>query len=157
MVHKAIYTAQPGDVLLVHTSSFLEGGFWGQIMTEAAMQRGVVGLVTDGAVRDIDEIGTKGFPIFSQGVSMKGTTKAYLGTINHPVFFGGVRVEPGDLIVGDSDGAIVIGREDVAGVLEKARQREETETGIIVELRKGKTTLELYGFSEILKREGLRE
>ncbi len=157
IVHKAIYTAQPGDVLLVYTSSFVEAGFWGAIMTEAARQRGIAGLVTDGSVRDTDEINKVGFPVFCQGVSIKGTTKNNLGTINHPIHFEGVKVEPGDLIIGDSDGVIVVARQDVAEVLQLARQREEKEEGIISELRQGRTTLELYGFSEILKRQGLKE
>ena len=107
IVHKAIYVARPGDVLLVDTSSFIEAGFWGGIMTEAAQQRGIAGLVTDGAVRDTDEIAQMGFPVFSKGISIKGTTKACLGTINHAMTFEGVMVEPGDLIIGDSDGIVV--------------------------------------------------
>ena len=157
IVHQAIYEAQPGDVLLVATSSCLEGGFWGGIMTVAARQRGIAGLVTDGAVRDTDEIAKMGFPVFAQGVSLKGTTKDYLGTINHPIFFGEVQVEPGDLIVADADGVVVVARQDVAEVLEKAKQREEKERKITAELQQGKTTLELYGFAEILKQKGLKE
>jgi len=149
IVHKAIYVAKPGDVLLVDTSSFVEAGFWGEIMTEAAQQRGITGLVTDGAVRDTDKIAEMGFPVFSQGISIKGTTKACLGTINHSITFEGVEVEPGDLIVGDSDGVVVVARRDVPDILEEAKKREEKEKGIIPELRQGKTTLDLYGFSKI--------
>ena len=126
-------------------------------MTEAAQQRGINGLVTDGAVRDTDEIIEMGFPLFCQGISIKGTTKTCLGAINHPIDFSGVRIEPGDLIVGDSDGVVVVAREDAADVLKKAEQREEKERKVISELRQGKTTLELYGFSELLEREGLQE
>lgn len=157
MVHKAIYVAQPGDVLLVHTSSCLEAGFWGGIMTTAAIQRKIAGLVTDGAVRDTDEIERIGFPVFSQAISMKGTTKAHLGTINHPISFGDVRVEPGDIIVGDSDGVVVVSRQNIPGVLKLAGQREDKEQKITAELQRGKTTLELYGLSEILKSKGLKE
>jgi 4-hydroxy-4-methyl-2-oxoglutarate aldolase len=157
IVHEAIYVAKPGDILLVSTSSCLEGGFWGAIMTVAAQQRGIGGLVTDGAVRDTDEMHDMGFPVFSQAVSMKGTTKVYLGTINHPIFFGDVKVDPGDLIIGDSDGVVVVARKDVTSVLELARTREEKEKKIISGLKQGKTTLELYGFSETLKRLGLKE
>ena len=157
IVHKAIYAAKPGDVLVVDTSSFVEAGFWGEIMTEAAQQRGIAGLVTDGAVRDTDEIAELGFAVFSQGVSIKGTTKTCLGTINHPMTFEGIMVEPGDLIVGDSDGVVVVARRDVQHVLEIARRREEKEKRISSELRQGKTTLELYGFSKILEGVGLKE
>ena len=157
IVHKAIYVAQPGDVLLVDTSSFVEAGFWGGIMTEAAQQRGIAGLVTDGAVRDTDEIAEMGFPVFSQSVSIKGTTKTCLGTINHPITFEGIMIEPGDLVVGDSDGVVVVALRDVPDVLEKAKKREDKEKEIGSQLRQGKTTLELYGFSKLLEREGLKE
>ena len=157
IVHKAIYVARPGDVLLVDTSSFVEAGFWGAIMTEAAKLRGIAGLVTDGAVRDTDEIAEMGFPVFCQSFSIKGTTKTCLGSINHPITFEGVNVEPGDLIIGDSDGVVMVAQRDVPGVLEAARQREKKERRIFSELRQGKTTLELYGFSRILEREGLKE
>ena len=157
IVHKAIYVAHPGDVLLVDTGAFVEAGIWGGIMTEAAQQRQIAGLVTDGAVRDTDEIIQMGFPLFCQSISIKGTTKTCLGTINHPIDFSGVRIVPGDLIVGDSDGVVMVARENVAEVLEKALQREEKEKHISAELRQGKTTLELYRFSELLEREGLEE
>lgn len=157
IVHKAIYVAQPGDILLVNTSSFFEAGFWGAIMTEAARQRGIAGLVTDGAVRDTAAISEMNFPVFCQSVSIKGTTKTCLGRINHPICFEGVDVVPGDLLVGDSDGVVIVSRADAAEVLKLARQREEKEKKIVDELRRGKTTLELYGFNEILEREGLKE
>lgn len=157
IVHKSIYAAQPGDVLVVDTSSYIEAGFWGDIMTAAALQQGLAGLVTDGAVRDSEDIASLGFPVFCQALCIRATTKSCLGTINIPIFFAGAVVNPGDLIVGDADGVTVVAREDVAWVLEKARQREEKEERISKLLKEGKTTLELYGFSEILGRIGLKE
>ncbi len=146
IVHKAIYEAKAGDVLVVSTASFVEAGFWGMIMTEAAMQRGITGLVTDGSVRDTDEISQAGFPIFSAGVCIKGTTKTCPGTVNQPIYLEGVKIEPGDFIAGDSDGVVVIARKDISDVLEKAKQREEKEKKVISDLKQGKTTLEIYGF-----------
>jgi 4-hydroxy-4-methyl-2-oxoglutarate aldolase len=146
IVHKAIYAAKPGDVLLVTTSAFVEAGFWGMIMTQAAMQRGITGLVTDGSVRDTDEIGASGFPIFSGGVCIKGTTKVCPGVINQPLFLEGVLVEPGDYVIGDSDGVVVISQKDVGEVIRLAEQREEKEKRIVAELKEGKTTLDIYGF-----------
>ena len=157
IVHKAMYVAQPGDVLLVSTGSFLEAGIWGVIMAEAARQRGIQGLVTDGAVRDTDEIEKIGFPVFCKGVSIKGTTKSCAGTINHPICLEGVDICPGDLIVGNCDGVVVVAFEDVPAVLEAAQKREEKENRIISEIRQGRTTLELYGFSELLERAGVKE
>ncbi len=157
IVHKAIYTAQPGDVIVVDTSSYVEAGFWGDIMTVAAQQRGLAGLVTDGAVRDSEEIASLGFPVFCQALSIKATTKTCLGLINLPMCFSGTMINPGDLIVGDADGVTVVAREDVAWVAEKTRQREEKEERISRQLKEGKATLELFGFEEILVREGLKE
>lgn len=157
LAHKAIYVAKPGDVLLIDTCSFVEGGFWGGIMTEAAQKQGIEGLVTDGAVRDTEEIAERGFPVFCQAVSIKGTTKTSLGTINHPIHFGGIEIHPGDLIAGDADGIVIIAREDVEDVLKKAQEREKKEKKICEQIKAGKTTLELYGFTEILEREGLKE
>lgn len=156
-VHQAIYVSRPGDVLLVDTGSYVEGGFWGGIMTVAAIQQGLTGLVTDGSVRDTDEVAAMGFPVFSQGISIKGTTKDCLGTINHAIVFSGVRVNPGDLIVADSDGVVVVAREDVSDLLQKALQREEKEKRAVAEIRTGKTTLEIYGFDKKLEQLGLRE
>lgn len=157
IIHKAIYVAHPGDVLLVDTTAYLEGGFWGGIMAVAALQRGIAGLVTDGSVRDTAEMTKMGFPVFSQGISIKGTTKTCLGSINHPIQFQGVDIHPGDLIAGDADGVVVISREDVPEVLIKAKEREEKELKIMEDLKKGKTTLALYGFTILLEREGLLE
>jgi 4-hydroxy-4-methyl-2-oxoglutarate aldolase len=157
IVHKAIYVAEPGDVLVVDTSSYIEAGFWGGIMTVAAQQRGIRGLVSDGAVRDTEEMIRMGFPVFSQSLSIKGTTKNCLGTVNHPIQFSGVHIEPGDLIAGDADGVMVVARADVADILAKAAQREDKEKKISAELEKGQTTLALYGFSKQLEKLGLKE
>lgn len=157
IVHKAIYVARPGDVLLVDTGSYVEGGFWGGIMAEAAKQRKIAGLVTNGSVRDTDEIAEMDFPVFSKGTSIKGTTKDGLGTINHAMVFSGIHVNPGDLIAADSDGVVVISREDVADVLEKAIQRDQKEKRFVEEIRSGKTTLDLFGFSDKLARIGIKE
>ena len=157
IVHKAIYVAQPGDVLLVDTGGYLEGGFWGGIMTEAAIQQKIAGLVTDGSVRDTDEIADVGFPVFSRGISIKGTGKDCLGTINHAIVFSGILVNPGDLIAADSDGVVVIARQDVSDVLAKAQQREAKEKRGVEEIRNGRTTLDIYGLSAKLKQLGLTE
>ena len=157
IVHKAIYAARPGDVLLVDTGSCLEGGFWGGIMTEAAIHQGIVGLVTDGSVRDTDEMAQMGFPVFSQGISIKGTTKSCLGAINHSMVFSGITVNPGDLIAADSDGVVVVSREDVSDVLQKALRRDEKERQVAEQIKNGETTLDIYGFSRKLVDFGLLE
>jgi 4-hydroxy-4-methyl-2-oxoglutarate aldolase len=97
-----------------------------------------------------------GFPVFCQSLCIKGTTKTCLGTINHPIHFGGVEINPGDLIMGDSNGVVVVARGDVPQVIDLARQREEKERRIVLDLKQGRTTLELYAFAALLEREGLR-
>jgi 4-hydroxy-4-methyl-2-oxoglutarate aldolase len=157
IIHKAIYTAQPGDVLVVDTKGFVEAGIWGSLMTEAAMQSGLAGLVTDGAVRDADEIIEAGFPVFARGLCIKGTTKCSLGWINHPVTLGGVHIRPGDLVAGDRDGVVAVRCRDLPGVIEKARQREAKEKEIATQLKGGTRFLDLTGFQEKLVDLGLTE
>lgn len=157
MLHKAIYVAERGDVLVVSVGGFTEAGPWGEIMTLAARVRGIAGLVIDGSIRDSIAIQELGFPAFSKGLSIKGTTKDSLGYINHPVVIGGVTVHPGDVILGDADGVVVVSQKDLAEVLEKSKLRKEKEEKIKKELQIGKSTLELYGFDKILQAKGMKE
>lgn len=151
-LHQAIYAARAGDVLVADAGGYTEAGMWGDVTTTAAMARGIEGLVIDGAVRDVQSIRQMQFPIFSRGVSMKGTTKKSLGEIGVPVTCGGVTVNPGDVILGDEDGVVVVPKEIAAEVLEAARRKEAQEENIRQQLRAGKTTLELLGFDEVIRR-----
>ncbi len=157
MLHKAIYVAERGDVLVVTVGGFVEAGPWGEIMTVAAQVRGIAGLVLDGSIRDSIAIQGLGFPAFCKGLCIKGTTKDGLGEINHPVDIGGVRVHPGDVVLGDADGVVVVYQKDLAEVLEKCKLRKEKEERIKKDLQMGKSTLELYGFDKILQAKGLKE
>ncbi len=156
-LHKAIYVAEKGDVLVVSVGGFTEAGPWGEIMTVAAQVRGIAGLVIDGSIRDSIAIQALGFPAFSRGLCIKGTTKDSLGFINHPVVIGGVRVHPGDVVLGDADGVVVVSQKDLVEVLEKCKLRKEKEEKIKKELQIGKSTLELYGFDKILQAKGMEE
>jgi 4-hydroxy-4-methyl-2-oxoglutarate aldolase len=145
-LHEAITLARPGDVLVVDTSGEYEAGYWGDIMTHAAQERGVQGLVIDGCVRDYDNIIQANFPVFSRGLCIRGTTKKGGGTINEPIKMGEVTISTGDLIVGNSDGVVVIPNEKVSVVLENAKKREDFEEKIREEIKNGKTTMEIYGW-----------
>jgi len=147
-IHRALAAAAPGDVLVVVTSGHHEAGYWGDIMTVAALERGIAGLVIDASVRDSEAIGRLQFPVFARGLSIRGTKKdeAAPGSLRKPVTLGDVTVEPGDLVVGDADGVVVVSRASAADVLEKARERERREAEVIERLRKGETTLEIYGW-----------
>ena len=147
MVHVAVSRAQPGDVLVVDCGEYTKtGGMWGEILSIAAMQKGVVGLVINGSVRDTIPNKELGFPIFSRGISMIGTTKMCPGTINHPILIGGVLVNPGDIIRADDDGIVVIPLSKVREVLKAAKEREQKEAGVIERLKQGETTLDILGF-----------
>jgi 4-hydroxy-4-methyl-2-oxoglutarate aldolase len=157
MIHKAIYVAEEGDVLVASAGGYVEAGPWGEIMTVAAQVRGIAGLVIDGSIRDSIAIRESGFPAFSRGLCIKGTTKDCLGLINYPIVIGGIRAEPGDVVLGDADGVVVVSQKDLPKVIEKCRLRKEKEEKILKELRAGRSTLDLYGFGKILEAKGLKE
>lgn len=146
MLHKAIYRAQPGDVLVVKISGSVQAGYWGEIMTHAAVHRKIAGLVIDGCVRDAAIIERMGFPVFSRGICIRGTAKHGDGSINRPITIGAVRIRPGDLVVGDRDGVVVIPRSELPVVLTHAEEREQKERRVKSQLASGRTTLEIYGW-----------
>ncbi len=157
MLHKAVSLAQPGDLLVVENDGFIEAGMWGEIITVAAMEKGITGLVTNGGVRDTVQIRQLGFPVFCAGVSIKGTTKSVPGKINHPVSFEGVIIHPGDIIVGDNDGVVVVPRAEAQKVLEAAQAKEAAEAEIIRKIRAGQSTMDLLGLQEAYQRLDLSE
>ena len=142
-VHLALAEVPPGHVLVVATGGAVEYGFWGEIMTEAAIARGVAGLVTDGAVRDTSQIRQLRFPVFCSGVAIAGTTKQSPGRINQPVMIGDCRIRPGDIVVADDDGVVVVPGEAESDVMERARARVDKENNIIQRLKEGELTVDL--------------
>ena len=150
LIHRALLQAQPGDVLVVglteQTADGHDFGYWGDILTTAAIEKGVAGLVIDGCVRDIEAIRALGFPVFCRGTAIRGTAKAPEGEVGAVVRIGAVEVARGDLVRGDADGVVVLPAARVAATLERAAQREAKERAIIEDLKRGFTTMELYGF-----------
>ena len=157
MLHKALQIAEPGDVLVAATGNHPEAGYWGGLMATSAMARGIAGLAIDGCVRDSDEIVDMGFPVFCRGTCILGTTKGVLGNINHPLLFGGVVVHPGDLVLGDSDGMVVIPRADIEKVLEASKRRLEAEKVKAEKLGQGITSVELNKLAPVFEALGLVE
>jgi len=147
-LHKAIYVAREGDVIVADAQGFTEAGAWGEVMTVAAQARGLEGLVFDGAVRDTREIAELGFPVFSVAVSIKGTEKNSPGVINCPLTLDGVFINPGDLVLGDRDGVVVVRRQQAEAVLEQSRAREARESIAMERLRAGESTLDIFGFDK---------
>jgi 4-hydroxy-4-methyl-2-oxoglutarate aldolase len=142
-IHVAVSRAEAGDALVVDVGDFRELGFWGEVLTTAAQARGLAGLVIDGGVRDITEIQAHGFPVFSTMIALRGAMKTRPGTIRAAVPCGGVLVEPGDWVVGDADGVVVIPGATIADVINAGRVRAAKEAAMFRALWEGKTTVEL--------------
>lgn len=137
-----------GDVLVVHVGGAYDFGYWGEIMSCAAMVRGLGGLVIDGCVRDGAILSDFGLPVFSRGLCIRGTGKDYgaRGWINFPTLFDDLIVNPGDLVVGDTDGVVVIPYAKAEEVVSAAQKREDKESEILERIRQGATTLDVYNF-----------
>lgn len=146
LFHRAIASASPGDVLVAEVSGFYEAGYWGEILTVASLARGLAGLVIDGCVRDANEIEALGYPVFCRGLSIQGTTKHGTGTLNSPISIGDVQITPGDMIVGDRDGLVVVPAGRVEDTIAKCEARIQKEQRTMEALREGVTTLEIYGW-----------
>jgi 4-hydroxy-4-methyl-2-oxoglutarate aldolase len=157
MLHKAIERAQPGDILVASVQGYYEAGYWGALMATSAAARKIGGLAIDGSVRDSAEIIKMGFPIFCRGFCIRGTTKTVLGLINHPILFGEVLVQPGDLILGDDDGMVVVRREECRTVLENSIQRIEAEKKKEEKLKSGTSSVELNKLEKVFEWLGLVE
>ncbi len=151
ILHKAIYQAAPGSVLVIDAHGYTEAGPFGGIMSTACMARGIAGVILDGACRDANEIQDMGFPFFIRALNPGGTVKESLGPINQTIQCGGVIVRPGDLVVGDRDGVVVIEQEKARDVLKRARGIFDREVKIMELLHQGKSTLEIYEFDRLLE------
>ena len=157
MLHKAIERAQPGDVIVAYVGGAYDYGYFGNLMATSAIAKGLGGLCIDGCIRDGAEIIDSGFPVFARGLAIQGTAKGTLGLVNYPTVFGGQTVFPGDLIVGDDDGLVIVKREDVLEVLEKTKQRIENEIVKEETLRSGVSSVTFNKFDQIFTAKGLIE
>lgn len=137
MIHAALKLASAGDVLVINGRGDLSHGIWGGLVTTMALRLGLAGVVVDGAVRDSDELVASGFPVFSRGINPTGGTKDGLGQVNMPISCGGVPVMPGDVVIGDADGIVVVPAPEAAAASERAAQREAAEARRIEAIRAG--------------------
>ena len=147
-LHRAYAYAQPGDVIVADCSGGYEAGYWGDLLTSGAMKQGIKGLVIDACVRDADEIEELGFPVFCRGFCIKGTGKDPEGSLNEPITIGDITVDPGDIIVGDRDGVVVIPKDRVEEAILKSYAREQKESRVRARLNGGETSLQIYGWDE---------
>ncbi|MBC3937773.1 MULTISPECIES: 4-carboxy-4-hydroxy-2-oxoadipate aldolase/oxaloacetate decarboxylase [Anaerotruncus] len=149
MLVKAVSMAGPGDVIVADMGSAVASGPFGEVLAVECMARGVAGLVVSCTVRDSREIIRMGFPVFSAGLCVRGTAKATLGTINHPICIGGEIVRPGDLIVGDADGVVVVPLEEAPDILRLAEERTAKEAVVMDRLRAGESLFDIYGYQRV--------
>ena len=148
IIHAAIPLVQEGEVLVVDAAGIEDVAVWGEVMTRAAMHRGIAGVVLDGATRDVAEIRELGFAMFCRAVVPRGPHKGFGGTIDATIACGRVSVSPGDLIFGDDDGVAVIPLADVDAVIAEAGAAMAREAALFEEIAKGVSTFERFGLPD---------
>jgi 4-hydroxy-4-methyl-2-oxoglutarate aldolase len=156
MLHVAAEMLRPGDVVVLGVSTANADGFFGELLATSFRSRGGVGLVIDGGCRDVSELAEMKFPVWSKAVNAKGTVKATLGSVNTPLICAGMLVRPGDVVVGDDDGVVIVPKEKAAEVAVASAAREAKEATNRKRLASGELGLDIYGMRETLAKAGLK-
>lgn len=155
MIHAAIETCQPNDVLVITTIGECESGMIGELIVEALRKRKVQGVIIDAGIRDAARIRELGFPVWSRAIYSEGTTKNRAGWVNAPAICGGVPVHPGDVIFADDDGVVVVKQEDLDFAIKSSEQRAQKEVGTKEKIARGELSLDFYNLREVLEKAGV--
>ena len=156
MLHVAAETLRPGDIAVLGTSSENADGMFGDLLATSFRARGGLGLIIDAGCRDTAELREMGFPVWSKAVNGKGTVKATIGSVNTPIVCAGALIHPGDVIIADDDGVVVVPKLRAAEVAEASSRREIKEAGTRKRLGAGELGLDVYGMRDTLQKAGLR-
>ena len=155
MSHLALKYLQPGDALVIDGKGLTTRAGWGGLQTLAAARRGAVAVIIDGAVRDVDDIARLGLPVYCRAVTPAGPHKGWGGRVNMPISCGGLVVNPGDVVVGDADGIVVVPRTAAAAVLAKAQAKARTEEEWFRQVEAGAHTADFLGMEQLARSYGI--